>query len=410
MDKSNLLKRCAEILAGLMIVTTTVAYTSVGIRNAGSTAIQSVTGKETENRSNDEAGITSYSSEDSYKVSSENITLDLNDISGSDEAEMAENSMQICSDITEDGEGTETVNQAADNSAVQENEHSVTQVEANAEQEQKQKAEEPQPVYKYVNVSLLNVRSGPSTESEKITMLSKATRVRCVGGDREWVKIITDDNVEGYVFAEYLSDTAPPVYKYVIVNSLNLRKGPSTETEILGTLPFGNKVQVFEADNNFVRILTGDGKEGYVWKEYLGDEVVLASRSASAGQSYNADLANKIIEYAKQFLGVKYVYGGSSPNGFDCSGFTQYVFKKFNIKLPRTSYEYSGVGTKVSRENIKPGDILLFDVNGSNRIGHVGIYIGNDKFIHASSGKGKVVITTLSKYGERLIGIRRVIK
>ena len=228
-------------------------------------------------------------------------------------------------------------------------------------------------------------------------MLPKATRVQCFSEDGEWVKITTDDNIEGYVFAEYLSDTAPPVYKFVIVNAVNIRKGPSTDTEKLGTISFGNKIQVFEQSNDYVRILTNDGVEGYVWNEYIGDEIVLASRSSS-GQYYNSDLASKIIDYAKQFVGVPYVWG-FNPNGFDCSGFTWYVFKKFNINVPRTAQEYSGVGTKISRDNLKPGDVLLFDRNNDYRLGHVGIYLGNDKFIHASSRRGKVVITTLSKYG-----------
>jgi len=388
MVKSSLLRRSAEILAWLIIVVTAVVYTSAGIRNDENPALQYANDNEPEILSNDRS--ISPITEDFNSVVSANISLSI------DDSGLSDNSEPVHCETPENDEPQDTEIQAvADNSSEVESEPNIGTTS---------------PVYKFVNVNLLNVRKGPSSETEKVTALPKATRVQCLESSGEWVKIITDEKVEGYVFAEYLSDTAPPVYKYVVVNAVNLRKGPGSETELLGTIPFGKKVQVFEKSNDYIRVLTSDGKEGYVYNEYLADETVLASRSSAGGQYYNVELANKIIEYAKQFLGVKYVYGGSTPNGFDCSGFTQYVFKKFGIKLPRTAIEYANAGTKVSRENLKPGDLLLFDVNDSYRIGHVGIYIGNDKFIHASSTKGKVVIATLSKYGENLLGIRRVIK
>jgi len=398
MDKSSLLRRSAEILAGVIIAATAVVYTTVGIRTAGNTAVKPLTEGEPESLSiSDKDDAVTGRTDDFRIASSDNALLSINDneMSGLQEEDAQLVSCETPeSDMQQDKEGM-TV--ASDNSSDE---------AATAEKE----TTSPAPVYKYVNVNLLNVRKGPSSETEILTTLPKATKVQCFEGEGEWVRITADNNIEGFVFAEYLSDTAPPVYKYVVVNAVNLRKGPSSDTELLGTVPFGKKVQVFDKSNDYLRVLTNDGIEGYIYGEYLADETVLASRSSSGGQYYNVDLANKIIEYAKQFLGVKYVYGGSSPNGFDCSGFTQYVFKKFNIKLPRSTSEYASVGVKVSREDLKPGDILLFDVNNSYRLGHVGIYIGNDQFIHASSTKGKVVIAVLSKYGENLLGIRRVIK
>lgn len=409
MDKSSLLKRCAEILAGLIIVATAVVYSAVGVRNAGNVELQSVTDSENGNTDN------KTSSEETNIDSSDNASLAMNDSaeSVSDNAESVQNAEDSSTlDISRNDEYQNTAAQdtETENAEMQALTASSSNEARMPENVQAAVSETAEPVYKYVNVNLLNVRKGPGSETEIVATLPKATRVQCFDSGNEWVKIVAEDKTEGYVFAEYLSDTAPPVYKYVVVNAVNLRKGPGSDTELLGTVSFGKKVQVFETDNDYVRVLTSDGSEGYVFKDYLGDETVLASRSTSTGQYYNSDLANQIIEYAKQFLGVRYVYGGTSPKGFDCSGFTQYVFKKFNIKLPRTASEYANVGTKVSRQDLKPGDILLFDVNNSWHIGHVGIYIGNDKFIHASSSRGKVAITTLSKYGENLLGIRRVIK
>jgi N-acetylmuramoyl-L-alanine amidase len=109
------------------------------------------------------------------------------------------------------------------------------------------------------------------------------------------------------------------------------------------------------------------------------------------------------------------VYGGSSPSGFDCSGYVQYVFKQFGINLERVAADQAGQGTKVSKANLKPGDVVFFDTNGKNNyINHVGIYIGNGNFIHASSGssKRKVVISDLSEgfYADAYMTARRFLK
>ncbi|QCX32503.1 NlpC/P60 family protein [Caloramator sp. E03] len=118
----------------------------------------------------------------------------------------------------------------------------------------------------------------------------------------------------------------------------------------------------------------------------------------------------RIINYAKKFLGVKYVYGSSSSKAFDCSGFTMYVFKSLGINLPHSASEQSKKGLAVSKDNLKVGDLVFFET--SNRgISHVGIYIGSNKFIHASSGAGHVVITSLSDtyYASRYRGATRIV-
>lgn len=270
-------------------------------------------------------------------------------------------------------------------------------------------SETPPPVYKYVTANSLNVRSGTSAETEKLSTLTKGSRVQVLGQQDDWMNVITTDSVKGYVLAEYISETAPKVYNYINANQLNVRKGPSTGTSKLATLKSGDQVQFLGNNGEWSKVVTKDDVEGYVLSKYVVANPKQVSRSASS-QSHNASLATKILDYAQEFLGVKYVYGGSTPKGFDCSGFTQYVFKKFKISLPRSSEDYASIGSKVSRNDLKPGDLLLFDRYDNWQLGHVGIYIGGDKFIHASTSKGKVVIGTLSKYGGNLLGIRRVIK
>ena len=102
------------------------------------------------------------------------------------------------------------------------------------------------------------------------------------------------------------------------------------------------------------------------------------------------DLRQRVVNYAKKYLGVKYVWGGTSPNGFDCSGLVQYVYRQFGIKLNRVAADQAKQGTKVTRAQLRPGDLVFFNTDSRSGIDHVGIYIGNNQFLHAASGRGKV--------------------
>ena len=125
----------------------------------------------------------------------------------------------------------------------------------------------------------------------------------------------------------------------------------------------------------------------------------------------SANKSNKITSLAKKKLGRRYVWGATGQkNTFDCSGFTTYVYKKNGIKLPRRAIAQSKYGKYVSRKNLRKGDLIFFDTSKRRRgyVNHVGIYLGNGKFIHASSAKKKVVITKLSNfYAKRYKGARR---
>lgn len=127
---------------------------------------------------------------------------------------------------------------------------------------------------------------------------------------------------------------------------------------------------------------------------------------------------DKIVNYAKKQIGVKYKYAGNSPkSGFDCSGFTKYVFSHFNYDIPRSSSAYANIGKKINVKDCKKGDILLF--TGSNKhkrvTGHLGIVVSNEngtiKFIHASSSRGVMISDlSISYFKERILGARRIIK
>ncbi len=126
--------------------------------------------------------------------------------------------------------------------------------------------------------------------------------------------------------------------------------------------------------------------------------------------TYSPEKAGQVIEYAKNFMGVKYVFGGASSSGFDCSGFTMYVFKSIGVDLPHSATSQSKMGTPVGRDELKPGDLVFFETYKKG-ISHVGIYVGNGSFIEASSSRG-IAVTSLSSsyYAPRYKGAVRILK
>lgn len=117
---------------------------------------------------------------------------------------------------------------------------------------------------------------------------------------------------------------------------------------------------------------------------------------------------NEVVNYAYKFLGKPYVYGAAGPNAFDCSGLTQYVYNRFGIDLSRTTYTQVNQGIKVDRSNLRAGDLVFFNTEGS--ISHVGIYIGNGEFIHAPRTGKPVMVSSLTDgyYAQKYATARRI--
>ena len=284
----------------------------------------------------------------------------------------------------------------------------------------------------------LNVRKGPSVSYSKITNLPNGTKVTVKSTSNGWSKI-TSGSITGYVNSSYLTSKKPSTEtssntsndknnqtnetsttKYISASSgLNVRKGPSTSYSVISTLAKGTKVTVKSTSNGWSKITSGS-ITGYVNSSYLTSKkpsTTTSSNSSSSSTNSSTSTSNsasKVISYAKKLLGKPYVWGAQGPNGFDCSGFTYYVFNNSaGITLPRTSSAQSKYGKSVSKSNLKAGDLIFFDTVGPNNgaVTHVGLYIGNGQFIHAASGQGKVVINNLnsSYYVKAYVNARRVL-
>lgn len=134
-----------------------------------------------------------------------------------------------------------------------------------------------------------------------------------------------------------------------------------------------------------------------------------APTTSSTTKSPTSTKASAIIGTAKQYIGVKYVWGGTTPSGFDCSGYMKYVYAKHGITLPRVSRDQYNVGQPVSYSNLKPADLVFFSLDGDKVTDHVGMYIGSGQFIHASSTKGVMISTMSSYWKSKYLGARRVL-
>lgn len=217
---------------------------------------------------------------------------------------------------------------------------------------------------KYINVNSAYVRSEASTSGSIVTTLIKDTDVKVTGESGDWYKV-EYGSYSGYIYKDLLSDNK---------SGTTNRSGETLTRNI-------EENNDTESGNNNVETTSSKGEE--------------------------------IVAYANQYLGCSYVYGGSGPSTFDCSGFTMYVYKHFGYSLSHSATAQSYEGTAISKENLQVGDLVFFsDYQTLEGIGHCGIYIGNGEFIHASSGSGycvKVSNLLSGSYNTRYVTARRLI-
>ena len=272
-----------------------------------------------------------------------------------------------------------------------------------------------------VDTDALRLRNEANTTSTILATASKGdTVVILEDAGNGWYKV-DYNTVEGYMSSEYLtvSTQADVTIGYGLVqadgSTLNVRSGPGTSYDKVATLSDNAVVTIVGIDNGWYKIKISSGTVGYVSSEYM---VTCKDSAGSRGDgttavaaTSNSSMGQQVVAYAKQFMGVPYVYGGNGPNSFDCSGFTSYIYRHFGYTLNRTASTQLSNGTAVSKSELQPGDLVFFRYNTSYPASHVGIYIGNGQFIHASTNKYQVQIDQLNTghYANVYIAARRIL-
>lgn len=315
----------------------------------------------------------------------------------------------------------------------------------------------------YVLTAQTNMRTMPNIISNIVVVLEQGKQVTTIVEFNNWIKVTDGSNIGWVPKVKLLAqeqvsstnevpnnaeegDTQENVTEetnqveeenninkpgIVTVETANVRESASTSATIIGFLDYNDTVTITKEEGDWYYV-EGEEISGYVSKNLISTNV--SSRSLTeerkndndttvidqdinnnlteALSTQNTQKGNQIAEYAKQFLGCSYVSGGKTPSsGFDCSGFTKYVYSNFGYTLGNTAATQNNLGKDVNIEDIAIGDLILFYDEGKTKIGHTGIYIGDGNFVHAANASRGVVtdnLNTNSYYNTRIVSIKRM--
>lgn len=301
----------------------------------------------------------------------------------------------------------------------------------------------------FVTATSLRLRAEANSSS---ATLDTAPRNECVvvtGKSGEWYKV-NYNLQEGYMHENFLTvssqENAELGYGKVTGNSVNLRTGPSTSYSVAAVSAKGDKCYIIGLNNGWYKVIYNE-KLCYIRSDYLElteipyenkestntpkfyrlgkstgiapSAAALNSTSTSVGNSSSASAepvvsaisGAQILAEAQKYLGVRYVSGGASPSGFDCSGLVYYVLKQLGYSPYRTPAAQYQHGTYVAKADLKAGDIVFFaGTGGSSNISHVGIYAGNGQFLHSPNSRSTVSYSDLTSgyWANHYYGARRI--
>ncbi len=303
--------------------------------------------------------------------------------------------------------------------------------------------------------SSLRLRSGPSTSASTITYAAKGEAVVVISQVGEWYKVIYDLQ-EGYMHSRYVSvltrENAELGYGKINGTGVNLRSGAGTSYNVVTVGTKNDQVYIIGINDGWYKVIFND-RICYIRSDYVDLTEIPYENNASSkspiffrgGKSTGTPVSaaalknggtttgstdnsandkndandsasgstnvtgSQIVEFAKQYLGVPYRWGGASPSGFDCSGFVYYVFNNCGIDLPRMLVTQQNMGIAVDKSDLQPGDVIYFQNTYTTGISHVGIYVGNGMFIHAPSSGKTVSYADLNSayYVQHYYGARR---
>lgn len=297
----------------------------------------------------------------------------------------------------------------------------------------------------FVNTTSLRMRSEPSTNSKIVNTAPENDCVVIIAKKGDWYKV-NYNLQEGYMHKDYLNvltqENAELGYGKVSGSSVNIRSGAGTGYRSVAVASKGSKCYILGLNNGWYKVIF-NSTIGYIRSDFmelteipyenkassnapkffrLGKSIGVAPSAAvlnGTGSSSSENTASggnatgaQILAEAQKYLGIRYVMGGASPAGFDCSGYVYYVLKQLGYSPYRTPADLYKMGTSVAKANLQVGDIVFFANTYASGISHVGIYAGNGQFIHSPNSRSTVSYSDLTSgyWADHYYGARRVAK
>ncbi len=286
------------------------------------------------------------------------------------------------------------------------NNNAIATAVAEIPQETEKSIKELLPDYSNLGVAnvdnYLNIRDKASEEGSLCGKLPKNAGCEILEESDGWYKI-KSGSVTGYVKSEYLltgddawnkADEIKTMTATVDTETLYVREAMNTDCKIVALVSGDESLEVLEQQDGWAKVQV-DSDQGYISLDYatVGYSLPKAESVTELKESNSLSGTRvSIVEYAKQFLGNPYVWGGTSlTKGADCSGFTMSIYAHYGVSLPHSSSAQSQMGTRVSADEVKPGDLLFY--GSGNHVNHVAMYIGGGKVIHASTERTGIKIS-----------------